>query len=94
MLVPRLGHRRPACFFCEQCKKETQFLMIRSVILLTGVSRSTIYYWMDRSWIHWIELPSCRRVICKESLSHQGRPNSLRLPETLVPKTKASQSVL
>jgi hypothetical protein len=36
---------------------------IRSTILIAGVSRSTVYYWMDRAWIHWRELPSGRRVI-------------------------------
>ena len=46
---------------------------IRSTILIAGVSRSTVYYWMDRAWIHWRELPSGRRIICQESLSHQAR---------------------
>lgn len=49
---------------------------IRNTILLAGVSRSTVYYWMDRAWIHWRELPSGRRVICQESLSRQARQDS------------------
>ena len=64
-----------ARFFCHHCQKETSFLPIQFAVALTGVSRSTMYYWMDRRWIHWRELPSRRRIICKESLSHQPKPN-------------------
>jgi predicted DNA-binding transcriptional regulator AlpA len=59
-------------FFCEHCTRETQFLPIHFVVALIGVSRSTIYYWMDHGWIHWRELPSGRRIICRESLSRQN----------------------
>ena len=59
-------------FFCEQCSKQTEFLPVFQALKVAGVSRSTIYYWMDRSWIHWRELPSSRRVICVESLSRPG----------------------
>jgi predicted DNA-binding transcriptional regulator AlpA len=78
-----MGTLQSAHFFCEHCKKETKFLPIQIALAATGVSRSTIYYWMDRRWIHWRELPSRRRVICKESLSHKPRPenaSSLSLP--------------
>jgi len=65
-----------ATFFCENCRKETKFLPIHTSLQAAGISRSTVYYWMDRAWIHWRELPSGRRVICQESLSHQARqPN-------------------
>jgi predicted site-specific integrase-resolvase len=62
-----------AVFFCERCKKDTKFLPIRITTQVAGVSRSTVYYWMEHAWIHWRELPSGRRVICQESLSHQAR---------------------
>jgi predicted DNA-binding transcriptional regulator AlpA len=62
-----------ARFFCEHCQKETHFLPVHFAVALTGVSRSTMYYWMDRRWIHWRELPSRRRIICKESLSRENR---------------------
>jgi predicted DNA-binding transcriptional regulator AlpA len=64
-------------FFCQQCSKETEFLPVFKAVKTAGVSRSTIYYWMDRSWIHWRELPSSRRIICVESLSKPGRTDSL-----------------
>lgn len=65
-----------ARFFCHHCQKETHFLPIQFAVALTGVSRSTMYYWMDRRWIHWRELPSRRRIICKESLSHPVIPDA------------------
>jgi len=62
-----------ATLFCEHCHKETNFIPIRNTILTAGVSRSTVYYWMDHAWIHWRELPSGRRIICQESLSRRAR---------------------
>ena len=70
-----MGSLVTARFFCDHCKKETSFLPIQFAVALTGVSRSTMYYWMDRRWIHWRELPSRRRIICKESLSHAAAPD-------------------
>jgi predicted DNA-binding transcriptional regulator AlpA len=61
-----------ATFFCECCRKETKFLPIHTIRQIAGVSRSTVYYWMDRAWIHWRELPSGRRIICQNSLSRQA----------------------
>jgi len=78
-----------ARFFCEHCKKETHFLPIQYAVALAGVSRSTMYYWMDRRWVHWRELPSRRRIICKESLSHQPVPEPIP-PQTFRPKLSDS----
>ena len=55
-------------FYCDQCGKESHFVPIHRVLKITGVSRSTIYYWIEKGWVHWIELPSQRRLICEESL--------------------------
>jgi len=63
-------------FTCEHCQKPTQFLGISRAMRLLTVSRSTIYYWMDRGWIHWRLLPSGRRVICMESLSSSSKPSA------------------
>lgn len=62
-----------ASLFCNYCGKETKFLPIHTIQQVAGVSRSTVYYWMDRAWIHWRELPSGRRIICKESISREAR---------------------
>jgi len=58
-----------ATFTCDVCHKEVHFLSLQNSMRSAGVCRSTIYYWMDRRWIHWRELPSGRRVICLNSLS-------------------------
>ena len=63
-------------FFCDRCKKETHFINIRRASAIVGVNRSTVYYWLEREWIHWRELPSGRRVICQESLSRPGSSHS------------------
>ena len=58
-------------FFCDHCKRETHFVPIHKAIRITGVSRSTVYYWIDKEWVHWVQLPSSRRVICEESLRYR-----------------------
>jgi predicted DNA-binding transcriptional regulator AlpA len=68
-----------AILFCEHCQKETKFLGISAARQAAGVSRSTMYYWMEHGWIHWRELPSSRRVICQESLSHRARESDADL---------------
>jgi predicted DNA-binding transcriptional regulator AlpA len=60
-------------FYCEHCQRTTAFLTVQKVVELATISRSTVYYWMERDWIHWRELPSGRRVICQESLSHSSQ---------------------
>jgi hypothetical protein len=68
-------------FYCECCRKNTVFLTINKTSEFAVVSRSTLYYWMEREWIHWRALPSGRRVICRESLSHSVRSCSSPPPE-------------
>ena len=63
-----------SCFYCDHCSKETHFVPIHKAIRITGVSRSTIYYWIDKGWVHWVELPSARRLICEESLLRRHVP--------------------
>lgn len=61
-----------ARFFCEGCQKESNFLPIYTVMKVAGVSRSTIYYWLEHGWVHCLQLPSGRRVICESSLCHDA----------------------
>jgi predicted DNA-binding transcriptional regulator AlpA len=63
-----------AMFMCDHCMQETRFLSLQNARSTAGVCRSTIYYWMERGWIHWRELPSGRRLICLNSLSRTGKP--------------------
>ncbi len=58
-----------ATFYCERCSQMEQFLDITHATRVAAVSRSTVYYWMDRGWIHWRVLPSGRRIVCLRSLS-------------------------
>jgi len=83
-----------ARLFCENCQKESNFLPIYMAIKIAGVSRSTIYYWLERGWVHWLELPSRRRVICEASLSRPANSPPHLAPEASSPKkpSKAVQS--
>jgi predicted DNA-binding transcriptional regulator AlpA len=72
-------------FLCEHCHKETRFLPMQFAVSLTGRCRSTIYYWMERGWIHWRELPSGRRLICEESLMHPVLKGPLNTPNAKKP---------
>lgn len=66
-----------ARLYCERCQKESNFLPIHAVIKVAGVSRSTIYYWLEHGWVHCLQLPSGRRVICEASLSRPARAISV-----------------
>jgi predicted DNA-binding transcriptional regulator AlpA len=67
-----------ATFKCDVCQMEVRFLSLQNSMHAAGVCRSTIYYWMERGWIHWRELPSGRRMICHNSLSRPGTGPSAR----------------
>ena len=75
-----------AKLFCETCRKETNFLPIYMIQKVAGVSRSTIYYWLERGWVHCLELPSGRRVICEASLARPANAHSDLAPEASSPK--------
>ena len=70
--TPSLTAALGPTFTCEECDRPTQFAGVSRAVRLLGISRSTVYYWMDRRWIHWRVLPSGRRVICLGSLSSSG----------------------
>jgi len=77
-----------ARLFCERCQKDSNFLPIYAVMKVAGVSRSTIYYWLEHGWVHWRELPSGRRVICQASLSRSAKSSSECPPRSKpAPKT-------
>jgi hypothetical protein len=77
-----------ARFFCEACGRETRFLPMHVARGIAGVSRTTMYYWIQRDWVHCRELASGRRVVCQESLS---RPTPKRDCESLTVITKQSK---
>ncbi|MEO0249232.1 MAG: hypothetical protein ABIN58_06745 [candidate division WOR-3 bacterium] len=73
--------------FCRQCGQETEFVPIYRAMGIVDLSRSSIYYWNEKGWVHWIRLASGRRLICRDSLfqhraeSEKGRqsPNRYKL---------------
>ena len=60
--------------FCTKCEQLTDLITIRQAVDVAGVSRSTMYYWMKKGWVHWTEMPSRRRLICRESLFRTPTP--------------------
>jgi hypothetical protein len=76
-------------FFCEHCQRETKFMPIHFAIQAVGVSRTTMYYWMQRRLVHWLELPSGRPMICHQSLMLPTRKPS---GVAYVPKGKSPKN--
>ena len=81
-----------ATFACDSCKKEVRFLTLQNATLIAGVCRSTMYYWIERGWVHWRQLPSGRRLICCNSLSRPGsRDFSRGLAESALHESTAER---
>jgi hypothetical protein len=78
---------RSTALFCHHCQKHARFLPIHFAHVESDVSRATLYNWMDRGWIHWLERPNGRRMICEESL-HFRVPNPLTIgfPQKIRPR--------
>ena len=45
---------------------------IHFAIIEIGVSRTTMYNWMKRKQVHWLEKPSGRPMICLQSLMRKA----------------------
>ena len=60
-----------ATLFCACCGSEKETIPIYTAMRLVDVSRSTIYNWMDKGWVHYARLPSGRRMICRDSLTQR-----------------------
>ena len=61
-----------AMLYCSRCKTDARFLSVRYILQATGVCCSTVYDWMKKDLVHWIELPSGHRRICEESLFNES----------------------
>jgi len=55
--------------FCPKCVAEKEMITVHQASRFIEVSRTTLYKWMKKELIHWAEIPSGRRVICRDSLS-------------------------
>lgn len=58
-----------ARLFCTRCHKYEKFLPVHFAAVVTGCNRSSVYRWMNHGWLHWLELPSGRRLVCRQSLT-------------------------
>lgn len=79
-----------ARLFCNQCHKYEKFLPIHFVAAVTGCNRSSIYRWINRGWLHSVQLSSGRRLVCRQSLiqAHEIDPSLMtRLTESSGSKT-------
>jgi hypothetical protein len=63
--------------FCNKCGQTKDLVTVRTALMVTEVSRSTLYYWMKKDWIHWLRIPSGRRVICRDSLFRISGPTEI-----------------
>jgi len=59
-------------FECRHCGRPTVHLNVSRSAQLAQVTRTTVYAWMDRGLVHWVERPSGRRLICANSLVRQA----------------------
>jgi hypothetical protein len=77
--------------FCSQCFKEREFIPVHFAVAITGVSRSSIYRWIGRGHIHYLDLPSGHRMICLDSLK-QVHTVDLRLLAALIKNSRPRRS--
>jgi predicted site-specific integrase-resolvase len=58
--------------WCDACKDKVEWIHVRDVCEMTGVTRQTVCSWMNRGFLHTLLLPSGRRLVCKRSVrAHQ-----------------------
>jgi predicted site-specific integrase-resolvase len=69
-----------AIVFCADCACEKEAVPIYKAMSLVGVSRRTIYNWVEKGWVHCTHLPNGRRMVCRDSLvgraGANGRPGN------------------
>jgi len=86
--MPRSPSLLGTSYFCEQCQKHTRLIPIHFALALTGKSRPTLYKWMKRSWIHWVEQPNGRRLICEEQLIRKAPSAEAEQPHVRLREVK------
>ena len=65
-------------FFCDECGTPREFVAIHKAQQIAGVSRSSIYHWIEKRWVHRRKIASGRTVICAESLAPRIAPVKAR----------------
>jgi hypothetical protein len=64
--------------YCSECKATVEFVPPLLAQIVAGVSRRTIYNWLDRRWVHSVLLANTRRMICVPSLVTSSTPAQVR----------------
>ena len=54
--------------FCQNCSERTEYLNINEASAAIGISRRTIYRWMESGRLHLLESASGHTLVCKMSL--------------------------
>ena len=57
-----------AILFCHRCVRETEHVRIYVARKTAGVSRPTIYRWIETGDVHACRGPGGLRMVCRESL--------------------------
>ncbi|MGA9772168.1 MAG: helix-turn-helix domain-containing protein [Blastocatellia bacterium] len=54
--------------FCQGCREHTEYLNINEASAAIGISRRTIYRWIEAGRLHLLESASGHKFVCKMSL--------------------------
>lgn len=61
-------------YICYRCGRETVHLSVARASEVAGVTRATMYNWINRGLVHTVVRPSGRKFVCTESLVRQYVP--------------------
>ncbi|MCU0293158.1 MAG: hypothetical protein MUF10_14390 [Thermoanaerobaculaceae bacterium] len=61
-------------YICCRCGRETVHLSVARASDVAGVTRATMYNWINRDLVHTVVRPSGRKFVCTESLVRQYVP--------------------
>ncbi|MGV8039971.1 MAG: helix-turn-helix transcriptional regulator [Thermoanaerobaculaceae bacterium] len=64
-------------YICFRCGHETVHLSVARAADVAGVTRATMYNWINRGLVHCVVRPSGRKFVCTESLVHQYVPGGV-----------------
>ena len=54
--------------WCNECSSPVQLILPEEAAVLAGVSTRTIYHWVERGQLYFVETDSGRLLICPNSL--------------------------
>ncbi len=70
-----------AVYFCPYCGRETEHLNVSDAAASAGVTRRTVYNWLNRALVHCVHRPSGRKFICIRSLVISNGFGSVPAPD-------------